>query len=307
MTSLLQNTMLVKFLMFYALSPSFVRSRLGYRILSRLARNAKMPEYLTGNMGISSRLRCLIPSNDGLLLFGRPKDYCGERGALEVCGVLSKHSNRFIDIGSHKGYFSFFVRASVGNELPIYLFEPDDKLYRILDENIHRNNHDRMMMPFKKAVGSFNGNAVFYRNLTSSLSGSLKDDFKDNHETIESEVFVCSYHSFAQEVGIQNACVKVDIENSEFDFLEGAIESIRTIKFLIMEVLGPAVQQGFIKKMIEAGGFNTYYIDDYDLRHSSDGSFEYHSPQYNWLFCRESPDSLRRTLAGNRKLKVYDQ
>jgi hypothetical protein len=48
------------------------------------------------------------------------------------------------------------------------------------------------------------------------------------------------------------------------------------------------------------GGFHGYYINDYSLEHSLDGSFTYREPEYNWLFCREAPPELERTLAGSR-------
>jgi len=289
-----------------ALLPPYLRSTSGLRILRRLSSSAELPDYLIGNMGISSTLRCRIPSNDSLLLFGRPLNYLGERGALEVCGELSRHASCFVDIGAHKDYFSFFVRDRVSESLPIYLFEPDEMLYEVISENIARNKANSLLT-FQKAVGSFDGQAKFYRDITSSLQGSLTNDFMQDHEVIQVDISVCTFSQFVKNEKVTNACVKVDIENAEFDFLDGAIEKLSEIKYLMIEVLGSAVEKGFINKLIDEYSFQAYYIDDYTLRHSTDGSFEYHSPQYNWLFCRETPDSLRRILAGNRKLKVYDQ
>mgnify|MGYP000267100921 CR=1 FL=1 len=289
----------------FALLPPYFRSTLGLRILRRLTRSAELPDYLIGNMGISSNLRCRIPSDDNLLLYGRPADYQGERGALEACGELSRHADCFVDIGAHKGYFSFFVRDRVSESLPIYLFEPDEMLYEVINENITRNKASSISA-FQKAVGSFDGQAKFYRDITSPLQGSLTNDFMQDHEIVQVDISVCTFNQFAKTENIIDACVKVDIENAEFDFLDGAIEKLSTIKYLIIEVLGPAAEKGFIKKLIDEYSFQAYYIDDYILRHSADGSFDYHSPQYNWLFCRENPDSLRRMLAGNRKLKVYE-
>jgi len=198
----------------------------------------------------------------------------------------------------------FFVRDRIGETIPIYLFEPDGKLFDLLYENIIRNKA-RLMLPYQKAVGSFDGQTTFYRDITSPSQGSLTNDFMREHEIVQVDIEVCTFSQFVKNEKLENACVKVDIENAEFDFLDGANEKLSEVKFLIIEVLGPAVEKGFINRLIKEYSLQAYYIDDYNLRHSTDGYFEYHSPQFNWLFCRENPDSLRHLLAGNRKLKVY--
>ena len=69
-----------------------------------------------------------------------------------------------------------------------------------------------------------------------------------------------------------------------------------------MEALGPAVTSGFVADLMRAGTFHGYYINDFTLEHWLDGSFTYREPEYNWLFCREAPQELERTLAGSRFL-----
>ena len=63
-----------------------------------------------------------------------------------------------------------------------------------------------------------------------------------------------------------------------------------------MEMLGPAIKQGMPLRIVQELGFHAYYIHDYQLEHSKDGSFEYVAPFYNWLFCRETPEELKRLL-----------
>jgi hypothetical protein len=63
-----------------------------------------------------------------------------------------------------------------------------------------------------------------------------------------------------------------------------------------MEILGPAIKQGMPLRIIQESGFRAFYIHDYQLEHSNDGNFEYVAPFYNWLFCRETPEELKRLL-----------
>jgi hypothetical protein len=97
-------------------------------------------------------------------------------------------------------------------------------------------------------------------------------------------------------LSLENVCIKVDVENAESDFFAGATDALDRINYLIMEVLGPAHAAGFIQQVMRTP-FHAYYINDYTLEFSSDGSFEYCPPEYNWLFCREDPASLAKLLA----------
>jgi FkbM family methyltransferase len=278
------------------LSPN-LRSHVSYRLLSAVARRTIDSGPIRSNMGIDKRYDCLIPHSHQLVLFGKPAFYAGERGPLELAAILSQHSDAFVDIGAHVGYFTFYVRTRLGVSKPIYFFEPDPDLYHIVDRNV-RSNSLAEVYGFREAIGNTTGVATFYKNLSDPLSGSLDTYFVGAHDVDRIEVKVTTYSEFAQRVGLRNACVKVDIEGAEQQFIDGAINSISSISDLIIEVLGPAVKAGFIQKMIFDLGFVAYYINDFTLEHSPDGSFVYSSPQYNWLFCRRKPEEMKALLSG---------
>jgi methyltransferase FkbM-like protein len=140
-------------------------------------------------------------------------------------------------------------------------------------------------------------------NDTDSLSGSLHAEFAAGHQITATEVTVERFETIAQRLELRGACVKVDVEGAEYAFLEGAGDSLDGVDYLIMEVLGDACARGFVSAMMRRGRFHAYYINDYSLEHSLDGSFTYRAPEYNWLFCRETPDELRQKI-GQSALSV---
>ena len=111
-------------------------------------------------------------------------------------------------------------------------------------------------------------------------------------------VNIKTFAAFVGEHAINSTCVKVDVEGAEFRFLDGIGDAGNKIDTLVVEVLGRALSDGFVKKASSVLGMHAYYIGHRTLQHSPDGKFDYVPSEYNWLFCRASPEALRRRLAG---------
>jgi len=279
--------------------PPPLRSRPSYRVLAAMARRTPDCRQLGTNLGIATRLRCVVPIEHPVAIFGKPAFYSGERGALELARRLADRSDAFVDVGAHLGYFTFYVRALASRSVPIHYFEPDPDLFARLEQNV-RANALAGVTGHNEAIGEADGTALFYINRSDTFSGSLTDMFSGKHEIVPAQVTTRRFASFASTAHFTRACVKVDVEGAERQFLDGAIPVLDRVAYLIMEVLGPAVTSGFVADLMREGGFHGYYINDYSLEQSLDGSFTYREPEYNWLFCREAPPELRRTLAGSR-------
>jgi FkbM family methyltransferase len=283
------------------MAPPAFKTPLICRVLSRVIETTDLARLgtVSTNLGMS-RLRFEIsgqaPAN---YFFGAPDSYAGEHGALLVASHLSQYCDAFIDIGANHGYFSFFVYGQMSQRIPIHYFEPDVELFAELSANVRRLALEQVY-GHCCAIGASSGQATFYTDLSDRSSSSLTRGFATLHRVREAQVTVCTFDEFVVEHGVKNSCVKVDIECAEFDFLRGAVRARDAIRFLIIEVLGPAIDAGFVQQAKDQLGMHAYYINDLQLEHSPHGSFVYRPPQYNWLFCRESPDELRRVLRETR-------
>ncbi|WP_424099163.1 FkbM family methyltransferase [Moorena producens] len=278
-----------------ALCPVLLRNYLSYRFFHAIARRVPKTINLLTNMGISHSCLYKIPSNyNHVAIFGKPEYYLGERGALKLSECLTQYSDAFVDIGAHIGYFTFYVREKMALDKPIFFFEPDPNLFNLIDKNVNLNEL-KNVHGFQAAISSKSGSIKFYKNLSDSSSGSITQDFYSKHEVQEITVQSTTFSNFLNKYSLNNVCVKVDVEGAESDFIKGAMTSLNDISYLIVEVLGPAINNNFIQNMIELGYF-AYYINDYCLEHSIDGSFNYVAPQYNWLFCHDHPSQLSEKL-----------
>lgn len=275
--------------------PPALKTNTMMRVASAIAEYCPQEMIIHTNLGITTSYDLMF-SNDSneLLLFGRPEYYVGERAALRLTQELTKLSTAFVDIGAHKGYYVFYVYE--GNpDKPIYFIEPHPQLFNDLENNIERNQL-KQVMGLKTAIGAELGNTQFYLDITSPLQGSLKEYTHQDHEVVIVDVEIITFDHFIKTYKLTDLCVKVDIENAEFDFLNGAKQSLTHISYLVMEVLSRAVGAGFVKTMIEEFSFHAYYINDFSLEYTIDGNFTYVDSQYNWLFCRLSPTELEGKL-----------
>jgi FkbM family methyltransferase len=285
-----------------AVLPPRLRTSFLSRGLCALARRSGDISEVETNMGIDPRLKCSLPLDKGSWIFGLPEHYVGERGALELAAGLGYDAEAVIDIGAHVGYYTYFLAMRLPQTTPIYYFEPDPSLFAIIEKNVFRNGL-KNVTGFMEAMGASSQISLFYQNLTDTFSGSLEKSFVGKHVTTEVKVQVRAFDDFARSIAKRNLCVKVDIEGAEQQFVDGAQSEWWRISDLIIEILGPAYDAGFVQRLLQTSGMNAYYVNDYTLHPSEDGTFTYQTQQYNWLFTRKSPATLRDALVGTR-LKV---
>lgn len=275
--------------------PSF-KNRLSARILRAARAQVPQSAHVFTNLGIDSKLRWKVPGNcHEQYLYERPETFVGDRNCLSICRQLLPSIDHFVDVGCHLGLYPAYIRQ-LHPSCPISYFEPDPDLFSLIETNVSANRLPGIE-GFCVALSDRTGETTFYKNLSDSQSGSLTPAFSEMHRTSEICVKVDTFSEWARRHDFKRALVKVDVENAEFAFAKGARAESSRISYLLMEVLGPACQGGFIRTMIRDWGWHAYYLNDWRLIHSPDGSFEYVHPHYNWLFCRLNPAELARQLS----------
>jgi hypothetical protein len=147
------------------------------------------------------------------------------------------------------------------------------------------------------AVAERRGTATFFKNLSDDLSGSLSDLFTQKHLTRVETVETISLAEYLRAQGIGSALVKVDVEGAGEKVWNGAVQTAKSIRYLVMEMLVPEIEAGLPARIITETDLKAYYINDFELVPSADGAFEYVAPFWNWLFCRLSPRELAVRLS----------
>lgn len=283
-----------------AKAPAVLKPPIAYRILNRVIESSDLRglDAVETNLGALDHCVCMPGWAHPAYLLGTVDALVGERGAVNLAVALTRHSGAFLDIGAHLGYFTFIVRAKAPATIPLHFVEPNPELFGCIARNVSRQ---RLANVFghRCAIDARTGEATFYTNLSHAASSSLTRDFAHKHLLREDTVMVRSFDDLVSAEGLNDVCAKVDIEGAEFQFLSGATHARSKLRFLIIEVLGPAVQAGFIAAAQTQLGMNAYYINDLTLEPAIDGAFRSRRSQWNWLFCRESPAQLRRLLAGS--------
>lgn len=287
------------FIEWLALLPPKHRSRLGASLADRLVNAIGFTGPIETNLGISPDLRVNYPEpRHRSSVFGTPADYLGERGALYLTQALLPHCDTFVDVGANMGYFTFFAKSQAP-EKPVHFFEPNPKLFSFIQETNQRNRF-KNVTGHRVAVGATSEATRFYLDTQDPGRSSLDNriGFPDGCEAID--VAMTRFDDFAASLPAKRLLVKVDVENTELDFLKGAENAWDKMAYLIIEVLLPAHKQGFIRKARAASGMHAYYIKDFTLEHSPMGEFRFQPPENNWLLARENPAALRQRLRGSR-------
>lgn len=247
------------------------------------------------NFGLSSGLRCLVPLHKIDYVFGRPDHSASERATFALVRELCADCDEFVDVGANEGAYTFLA-AQDRPGIRLHWFEPDRVLAERLRQNVTRNGLDATGNT--AAVADDEGTATFFADLTDDSMGSLRQSSESSHSITRNEVRTVMLSRYFQDHGIRNALVKIDVEGAGERAWTGAVANCRSIRYLVMEMLQAEISAMLPARIVRDGGYNAFYIRDYDLVHSAEGEFDYLPPFWNWLFVRMSPGDLRTRLAG---------
>jgi FkbM family methyltransferase len=258
------------------------------------------------NLGIADKYKVVLPlgKTPTEYIFGTPENYYGERTVLYLSKYLAKNCDAIADIGANWGFYSYFLAAHTDKK--IYFFEPNKELFDNILMNIKANYLQDRLIGSSQGIAEKTGQLDFYVNLSSNYSSSLSNYFENvGHHIVKTTIEVISVDDFVKKHEHKNWLLKVDIEDAEFQFLEGAEQALKQgkVKYLIIELLQNARKNNFVDKMI-AKGWNAYYLNDYRVEFVSKEDGRYTPPEYNWLFCKEKPEELKKILNQTRFVVV---
>jgi FkbM family methyltransferase len=279
-----------------AIAPPKWKTPLFERCCASLVRRSlgATEDIVVTNFGLGAGLRCQIAMNKTAYAFGKLEHMLSERATFALVRELAADCEEFVDVGANEGAFTFLVHDA-HPKLRLHWFEPDRQLARRLATNLASN--DIVARGNEMAVAERRGTATFFKNLSDDASGSLSDLFTQKHVTRAETVETISLAEYFRDQGICDAMVKVDVEGAGTKVWNGAVETSKAIRYLVMEMLTPEIEAGLPARIIRETDLKAYYISDFELIPSVDGAFDYVAPFWNWLFCRLSPSELAARLS----------
>lgn len=216
-----------------------------------------------------------------------------------------------LDIGANVGFYSVPIARRIQHLGGIlYAFEPVCNNFNRLEESVKLNKLEHVIRVFNVALGdeegvvemfmeddnkATSGNAIIHK-------GKIVDKFTHN-----ATARITRLDAFAEEQGI-NACdfIKVDIEGSEFMFLRGGINFIKSYRPIIYGEFSRYWMKQFghsfidVANLIEPIGYR-FFEQKYHNEDASEFKFEEvlqpkSGIQNVILAPRETPDSKLRRL-----------
>lgn len=176
--------------------------------------------------------------------------YCRDFEVNEIKFVNNflKPGDIFVDIGANIGLFSLIAAHRVGNSGKVYAFEPTDKPYQRLSENVRLNNfnnviHHRVALsdqvgqfPFFEIQDGFDGWNSFARP-------------REGRVFTQNVVQCDTWDNFASRNNVMGkvSMMKIDVEGWEARLLLGGSETLSRMD-------APVLQVEFSSEMAKAAG-----------------------------------------------------
>lgn len=290
MPSVLQRHILLKLA---TLNPQF-RSKSLTKFATVLAEIYGQPLTVNTNWGMNAEYDYQVDIKiEPFFTFGKPEFVSSEFNSMVLVAHLSASSLAFVDVGAYIGYYVFYTRDKLSPDVPIFYFEPMPDSFGLLRSNVEKN-HLPNVYGFQKAVGAACGTSNFYVNDIHPTNHSLVDIYQQRGQDVTViSVETITFSTFVKDNNLYKLCVKVDIEGAEDLFLDGALDVLDRISYLIIEVLDS--KSDFLKRLVRLE-FYVYHILENGLKYCPDGHDDYVHNQWNWLVCRHAPQDLASVI-----------
>jgi len=147
-----------------------------------------------------------------------------------------KEGDVILDIGANIGYYALMEKNLVGQQGTVYSLEPSPLNYYLLQKNVRLNKAESVIYPFKLAGGAKASKEKLYTSEFSNLNTFMPDLYKCGKKSkaiTDSYVWVDVVDmTFFLKDKKNIDLIRMDIEGSEVEVLEGLTSAIKSGIFL---------------------------------------------------------------------------
>lgn len=150
-----------------------------------------------------------------------------------ISKYLKKGMN-VLDCGSNIGFYPVFQRKIIGNDSKIYCFEPDDRNYELLKQNIKYFDKSNNTYIYKKGLAENDNQKniiITDESNLNTISTGKDEKFFAKYKVNELKKIDCiSIDTFIQEINNPIDFIRMDIEGYEIEVLRGMKTTLSKMK-----------------------------------------------------------------------------
>ena len=167
-----------------------------------------------------------------------PKNY--EHENFQFINTNLKLGQTVLDIGAHIGLTAILFGQKVGNKGRVFSFEPTPISFKTLKETIRINNLEKVITAVNSPVTDKSGQVNFYISDTAVDVANSLVAWEKGKELHGITLNATSVDDFIQQQKIEKVdFMKIDAEGVEYKVLNGAKETLKTHKPLVILALHP--------------------------------------------------------------------
>lgn len=167
----------------------------------------------------------------------------------EVKNKTLLRNKNIIDVGGFIGDSAIIFQDYTDKQ--VHVFEPVEKNYVDLLKTIEINNTDKII-PHKLGLGDETRECIINVCGTTAVGSTMRTDINVKKNVVLEKIFVTTLDKFVNELKLEVGLIKVDIEGLEQEFLNGAINTIKEQKpILIFAIYHSGIDFFTIKTQLE--------------------------------------------------------
>jgi FkbM family methyltransferase len=207
-----------------------------------------------------------------------------EKESLKLWIKLCQGCESIFDIGANTGVYAL-VAKTVNPSSNVYAFEPVERVFEKLEENIKLNNYK--IRAINKAVSNSDGTAVIYdtpSEHTYSVTVNENRLPSGTKEVVQTTIETITLNSFIKQNNINRVdLIKIDVETHEPEVLEGLSNYLTQFRpSMLIEILNEEIGDR-VNYILQGLDYLYFIIDDRTGARQVEKITK--SDYYNYLVC----------------------
>lgn len=185
-----------------------------------------------------------------------------------------------LDVGSSFGFYPLLEAQKIGPKGRIYALEPLKKSFQLLCKNIKQNKKEKVILPFRLALSSHDGEGVMYvkKKRNASFLNSLASERKKEEYVSAEKVRTVTLDSFLKDKPLPDL-LRLDVEGMESKVFFGGRKVLKDIPEIMVEIHPHLIsEKDFLRVLAFLKKYNFYpeaiIIDPYPFWMNPDGSWK---------------------------------